>query len=60
MNVAVISVALSIVGMILFTTILIGLPRKPTEAAKLTVVEDAANLPMSEEGIKEEHLAKAA
>src|SRR5262249_43063001 len=60
LNVAVISVALPIVGIILFAAILLGLPRKPTEAANLTVIEGAANLPLSEEGKKEEHLAKAA
>ena len=60
LNVAIISVALPMVGMILFAAILLGLPRKPTEAANLTVIEGAANLPLSEEGKKEEHLAKAA
>jgi hypothetical protein len=60
LNIAVISVALPIVGMILFTAILIGLPGKSAEAAKLTVIEGAANLPVSEEGKKEESLAKAA
>ena len=60
LNVAVISVALPIVGMVLFTAILIGLPRKYAEAATLTVIEGAANLPVSEEGKKEESLAKAA
>ena len=43
LNIAVISVALPIVGMILFTAILLGLPRKSAEAAKLTVIEGAAN-----------------
>jgi hypothetical protein len=60
LNVAVISVALPIVGMILFATILLGLPRKPAEAAKPAVIEGAENPPMSEEGKKEVHLAKAA
>jgi hypothetical protein len=60
LNVAVISVALPIVGMILFTAIMLGLPRKPAEAAKLTVIEGAINLPTSEEVKKEESLAKAA
>jgi hypothetical protein len=60
LNVGVISVALPIVGMVLFTAILIGLPRKSAGAAKLTVIEGAANLPVSEEGKKEESLAKAA
>ena len=46
--------------MILFTAILLGLPRKSAEAAELTVIEGAANLPVSEEGKKEEYLAKAA
>jgi hypothetical protein len=60
LNIAVISVALPIVGMILFTAILLGLPRKPVEAAKLTDLEGAMNLPMSEEVKEEESLAKAA
>ncbi len=60
LNVAVISVALPIVGMILFAAILLGRPRKPAEAAKITVIEGAMNLPMSEEVKKEESLAKAA
>jgi hypothetical protein len=60
LNAGVISVALPIVGMVLFTAILIGLPRESAEAAKLTVIEGAANLPVSEEGKKEESLAKAA
>jgi hypothetical protein len=60
LNVAVISVALPIVGMILFAAILLGLPRKSAEAAELTVIEGAANLPVNEEGKKEEYLAKAA
>jgi hypothetical protein len=60
LNLGVISVALPIVGMVLFTAILIGLPRKSGEAAKLTVIEGAANMPVSDEGKKEESLAKAA
>ena len=60
LSVAVISVALPIVGMILFTAILLGLPRKSAEAVRLTIIEGAANLPVSEEGKKEESLAKAA
>jgi hypothetical protein len=60
LNVAVISVALPIVGMILFTVILLGLPRKSAEAAKLTVIEGDENPPVVEEEKKEEHLAKAA
>ena len=60
LNVAIISVALPLVGMILFTAILLGLPRKSAEAAELTVIEGAANLPVNEEGKKEEYLAKAA
>src|SRR5512145_1304199 len=60
LNVGVISVALPIVGMILFAAILLGLPRKPAEAVKPTVIEDATNLPVIEEGKKEESLAKAA
>jgi hypothetical protein len=60
LNLAVISVALPIVGMILFTAILLGHPRKPAEAAKLTAIEGAINLLMNEEVKKEESLAKAA
>src|SRR6266540_3202079 len=50
LNVALISVALPIVGMVLFAAILLGLPRKSAEAAKLTVIYGAANLPTIEEG----------
>ncbi len=60
LNVAVISVALPMVGMVLFAAILLGLPRKPAEAAKLAVIEGATNPPMSEDGKKEATLAKAA
>jgi len=60
LNVSVISVALPMVGMVLFAAILLGLPRKSAEAVKLTVIEGAANLPVNEEGKKEDHLAKAA
>jgi hypothetical protein len=60
LNIAVISVALPIVGMILFAAILLGLPRTSAEAAKLTVMEGAANLLTGEEAKKEESLAKAA
>ena len=60
LDVAVISVALPIVGMILFAAILLGLPRKSAEAAKPAVIEGAENSPMSEEGKMEAPLAKAA
>jgi hypothetical protein len=60
LNVAVISVALPIVGMILFAAILLRLPRKSAEAAKPAVIEGAQNPPMSEEEKKEVPLAKAA
>jgi uncharacterized protein YacL len=60
LNIPIISVALPVVGMILFTAILLGLPRKSAEAVRLTVIEDAANLPAGEEGKKEGSLAKAA
>jgi len=60
LNVAVISVALPMVGMILFAAILLGFPRKSAEAAKPAVIEGAQNPPMSEEGKKEAPLAKAA
>jgi hypothetical protein len=60
LNAAVISVALPVIGMILFAAILLGLPRKSTESANLTVIEGAINPPMSEEEKKEVSLAKAA
>jgi hypothetical protein len=60
LNVAAISVALPMVGMILFAAILLGLPRKPAVAAKPAVVEGAENQAMSEEVEKEVPLAKAA
>src|SRR5215470_15956487 len=60
LNVAVISVALPIVGMILFAAILLGLPGKSAEAAKPAVNDGAENPPMSEEEKKEIPLAKAA
>src|SRR5262245_5676013 len=60
LNIAVISVALPAVGMFLFAASLRGRPRKTAEAAKLTAVEDAATLQVSEEGKKAEHLAIAA
>jgi hypothetical protein len=60
LNIPVISIALPIVGMILFTAILLGLPRKSAEAVRLTVIEGAESLPVSEGEKKEEHLAKAA
>src|SRR5215468_10178974 len=53
LNVAVISVALPIVGMILFAAILLGLPGKSAEAAKPAVIEGVITPPMSEEGKKE-------
>jgi hypothetical protein len=60
LNVAIISVALPIVGMILFTAILLGLSGRPAEAVKPAVIDGAVNLPMSEEVRMEEHLANAA
>ena len=60
LNVAAISVALPVVGLILFAAILLGLPKKPAEAAKPAAIEGAENPPMSEEGKKEVPLAKAA
>ena len=60
LNVAIISVALPIVGMILFTAILLGLSGRPAEAVKPAVIEGAESLPMSEELREEEHLANAA
>jgi len=60
LNVAVISVALPMVGMILFAAILLGLPRKSAEAAKPAVILGAENPSMSEEEKKEVPLAKAA
>ena len=59
LNIGVISVALPIVGMILFGVILVGLTRKPAEAFNPAVIESGISLPMNEEK-KEEHLPKAA
>jgi hypothetical protein len=42
LNVAVISVALPMVGMILFAAILVGLPRKPAEAAEPAVIKSCS------------------
>jgi len=58
LNIGVISVALPIVGMILFGVILVGLTRKPAEAGAPALIESDINLPMNEE--KEERLPKAA
>src|SRR5262245_32478515 len=60
LNVAAISVALPMVGIILFAAILLGLPRKSAEAAKQAGADGAENQSMSEEGEKEAPLAKAA
>jgi hypothetical protein len=60
LNIPIISVALPIVGMILFTAILLGLSRKSAETVRLNVIEGAANLSVDEEGKKIESLAKAA
>ena len=60
LNIPIISVALPFVGMILFSVILLKLPRKSAEVVRLTVIEGAANLSVDEEGKKEESLAKAA
>jgi|SRR5215510_1448489 hypothetical protein len=60
LNLAVISVALPVVGMILFAAILLGISRRHAEAVKPAVIDGSVNLPMSEEVRKEEHLANAA
>ena len=60
LNLAVISVALPIVGMILFAAILLGISRRPAEAVNPVVIEGAESLPMSEDLREEEHLANAA
>jgi hypothetical protein len=49
LDIPIISVALPIVGMILFAAILLGLPRKSAEAAKSAAIEGAANLRAREE-----------
>ncbi|MBO0725806.1 MAG: hypothetical protein J2P52_09420, partial [Blastocatellia bacterium] len=59
LNIGVISVALPIVGMILFGVILLGLPGKPAEAVKPPVVKGDMTPLVSEER-QEEHLPKAA
>ena len=60
LNMPIISVALPIVGMILFAAMLLGLPRKSVKAAKPTVIEGAANLQVREDRKNDEHLANAA
>jgi TRAP-type C4-dicarboxylate transport system permease small subunit len=59
LNIGAVSVALPIAGMILFTAILLGLPRKRVEAVKPAVVKGPINLPAPAEK-KEEALLKAA
>jgi TRAP-type C4-dicarboxylate transport system permease small subunit len=59
LNIGVISVALPIAGMILFTAILLGLPRKRVEAVKPTVVKGDI-VPLVNARKQEEHLPKAA
>jgi hypothetical protein len=59
MNLPVISVALPIVGMILFAAILLGLSGQSEETIKPTVVEGATNQSGIEEK-KQEHRLKAA
>src|SRR5262245_59254286 len=53
LNIPVISIALPIVGMILFIAILLGLPRKSAEAVRLSVIEGAETLLVTEEEKKE-------
>ncbi len=60
LNFPVISVALSVAGMILFATILLGLAGKPAKAIKPAVIDGAIILSISDEGNGEKHLAKAA
>jgi|SRR5262245_14602117 len=60
LNVPLLSVALPMVGMILFTAILLVLLRKPAEAIESTVIGGPSNPPMSNEEKKDEHLVEAA
>ncbi len=60
LNMPVISVALSMVGIILFAAILLGLPRKPLRAIEPTFIEEATSMSVSDEGNKEKPLVKAA
>jgi hypothetical protein len=59
LNIGLISVALPVVGMLLFAVILLGLRGKDAEAAKPAVIEGAIKLPMMERK-KEENRVKAA
>lgn len=60
LNIPIISVALPIVGMILFAAILLGSSGKPADAIESTVIEGATNPSMNEEEKKEEDRLKAA
>jgi hypothetical protein len=60
LNLPAISVGLPIVGMILFTAILLGLPGQHAEAIKPTVIAGTINQSVREEREKEEHRLKAA
>jgi hypothetical protein len=59
LNIGLISVALPVVGMLLFAVILLGLRGTAAEAAKPAVIESAIKLPMMERET-EENRAKAA
>jgi hypothetical protein len=60
MNLPVLSVALPIVGMILFAMILFGISGKREEEVKLGVIESCVNQEVIGEGKKEEKAQKAA
>ncbi|MCI0337476.1 MAG: hypothetical protein L0226_07865 [Acidobacteria bacterium] len=57
LNLPAISIALPIVGMVLFAAILVGISGQPAEAIKPTVIEGTT---LSKEWKKEEHRLKAA
>ena len=56
----ILSVALPVVGMILFAAILLGLPRKPVEAVESTITEGDIFPSMNEKEKEEKQRLKAA
>ena len=60
LNIPIISVALPIVGMILFAAILLGLPSRPADAVESTATERDLYPSMNEEEKKDKRRLKAA
>jgi hypothetical protein len=60
LNIPIISVALPIVGMILFAAILLGLPGKPADAVESTATKRDIYRTMNEEEKKDKRRLKAA